>query len=82
MPMLLYLLLYLSPILHLSTNKTFFFLFFPLFYAIAVGDRLPGNPLDVSRELLNSAEGARLLSYVEAVKVGEDRSVRCIALVF
>lgn len=37
--------------------------------------RLPGNPLDVSRELLNSAEGARLLSYVEAVKVGEDRSV-------
>lgn len=29
----------------------------------------------MSRELLNTAEGARLLSYVEAVKVGEDRSV-------
>ena len=35
--------------------------------------RLPGNPLDVSRELLTTAEGSRLLSYVEAVKVGEDR---------
>ncbi|XP_050718439.1 uncharacterized protein LOC126999717 [Eriocheir sinensis] len=51
--------------------------FAPLSDMVHGETRLPGNPLDVSRELLNSAEGARLLSYVEAVKVGEDRTQVC-----
>ncbi|MPC37020.1 hypothetical protein E2C01_030492 [Portunus trituberculatus] len=51
--------------------------FAPLSSMIHDETRLPGNPLEVSRELLNTAEGSRLLSYVEAVKVGEDRANAC-----
>ncbi|KAG7157825.1 hypothetical protein Hamer_G020368 [Homarus americanus] len=38
---------------------------------------LPGDPHELSRELLNTAEGARLLSYIDAVKTGEDRTREC-----
>ncbi|KAK8398250.1 hypothetical protein O3P69_003865 [Scylla paramamosain] len=51
--------------------------FDPLSSMIHDETRLPGNPVEVSRELLNTAEGSRLLSYVEAVKVGEDRANAC-----
>ncbi|KAK8743816.1 hypothetical protein OTU49_001279, partial [Cherax quadricarinatus] len=51
--------------------------FAPLSDMINGETRLPGNLHELSRTLLNTAEGARLLSYVEAVKTGEDRTQEC-----
>ncbi|CAL4150725.1 unnamed protein product, partial [Meganyctiphanes norvegica] len=39
--------------------------------------RVSGDLRELSRELLNSAEGARLLSYIEAARLGEDRRNQC-----
>ncbi|KAK3874591.1 hypothetical protein Pcinc_020483 [Petrolisthes cinctipes] len=51
--------------------------FAPLSDLISSETRLPVKIHEVSDKLLRSAEGARLLSYVEAVKVGQDRSQAC-----
>ncbi|KAK7080545.1 hypothetical protein SK128_005577 [Halocaridina rubra] len=47
--------------------------FSPLSDVINGETRFQGDFRELSRELLNTAEGARLLSYIEAVKLGEDR---------
>ncbi|XP_066954156.1 uncharacterized protein [Macrobrachium rosenbergii] len=51
--------------------------FSPLSEVINGETKIPGDMRELSRELLNTAEGARLLSYIEAVKLGEDKSQQC-----
>ncbi|XP_045601968.2 uncharacterized protein [Procambarus clarkii] len=51
--------------------------FDPLSGMINGETRFPGDAQELSRTLLRTAEGARLLSYIEAVKTGEDRSQEC-----
>ncbi|XP_068246373.1 uncharacterized protein [Palaemon carinicauda] len=51
--------------------------FSPLSEVINGETKIPGDMRELSRELLNTAEGARLLSYIEAVKLGEDKSRQC-----
>ncbi|XP_071551145.1 uncharacterized protein [Panulirus ornatus] len=51
--------------------------FAPLSDMITDETRLPGDETVVSQELLNTAEGSRLLSYIEAVRLGGDRSRKC-----
>lgn len=39
--------------------------------------RISGNIWELSQQLRHTAEGGRLLSYIEAVKEGKDRLVYC-----